>query len=121
MSKMSLGTLINTWLSGKFVGVDDYGNRYYKSNRGRLNGRERRWCLFRGAAEPSRVPPDWHAWLHHTVVEPLTHVATEWPHWQKQHSPNLTGTAMAYRPAGHAYKGGRRAAATGDYQAWSPE
>ncbi len=118
---MILGTLINTWLNGNLVGTDEFGNRYYKSNKGRLNGRERRWCLYRGRAEASRVPPDWHAWLHHTVSEPLTQVAIDSGDWQKQHLPNLTGTAEAYRPAGHAYKGGRRSSATGDYQAWSPE
>ena len=34
---------------------------------------------------------------------------------------NLTGTSEAYRPVGHAYKGGIRAQATGDYQPWRPE
>ncbi|MDP6219258.1 MAG: NADH:ubiquinone oxidoreductase subunit NDUFA12, partial [Alphaproteobacteria bacterium] len=34
--------------------------------------------------------------------------------------PNLTGTKFAHRPAGHVLKGGKRAAATGDYEPWSP-
>jgi len=33
----------------------------------------------------------------------------------------MTGTAHAYRPAGALEQGGKRAAATGDYEAWSPE
>ena len=41
--------------------------------------------------------------------------------WQKPAIPNMTGTALAYRPPGALEKGGRRAAATGDYEAWSPE
>jgi NADH:ubiquinone oxidoreductase subunit len=41
--------------------------------------------------------------------------------WMKPHLPNLTGTPLAYRPSGHTLAGGRRAAATGDYQAWSPD
>ena len=40
--------------------------------------------------------------------------------WQKPHIPNRTGTAEAYRPPGHEFKGGRRAAATGDYEPWTP-
>ena len=40
--------------------------------------------------------------------------------WQKPHVPNLTGTADSYRPAGHDYQGGKRAKATGDYEAWTP-
>ena len=33
----------------------------------------------------------------------------------------MTGTALAYRPAGALEKGGKRAAATGDYEAWTPD
>jgi NADH:ubiquinone oxidoreductase subunit len=33
----------------------------------------------------------------------------------------MTGTPFAYRPAGALEKGGHRAAATGDYDAWTPE
>jgi NADH:ubiquinone oxidoreductase subunit len=40
--------------------------------------------------------------------------------WQKPHRPNATGTAEAYRPAGHDFSGGRRPAATGDYEPWKP-
>ena len=29
-------------------------------------------------------------------------------------------TADSYRPAGHDYQGGKRAKATGDYEAWTP-
>jgi NADH:ubiquinone oxidoreductase subunit len=40
--------------------------------------------------------------------------------WQKEPVPNLTGTPAAFRPAGALERGGNRAAATGDYEAWSP-
>ena len=40
--------------------------------------------------------------------------------WQKEHQPNPTGTPAAYLPPGHTLKGGRRAAATGDYEPWTP-
>jgi NADH:ubiquinone oxidoreductase subunit len=39
----------------------------------------------------------------------------------KEHRPNLTGTPLAYRPPGHTLKGGHRAPASGDYEAWKPE
>ena len=32
----------------------------------------------------------------------------------------MTGTNRAYLPAGALERGGNRAAATGDYEAWSP-
>ena len=44
------------------------------------------------------------------------------PHpWQKPHVPNLTGTALAYRPDGSLLNKGERPRVTGDYDAWSPE
>ena len=118
---MDIGTLLHTWIHGKLVGTDEFGNRYYKNKGGSLYGRERRWVLYKGRKEASKVPPEWHSWLHHTSVEPLTESATQARPWQKEHVPNLTGTAGAYRPAGHDFKGGARAHATGDYEAWKPE
>ena len=67
------------------------------------------------------MPPEWHGWLHNTV-DALPDQALPPPRaWEKPALPNLTGTAAAYRPAGALEKGGRRAAATGDYEAWSPD
>ena len=66
------------------------------------------------------MPPAWHSWLHHTTNDiPADDVGRRWE-WQKEHQPNLTGTADAYRPAGHVLKGGQRDAATGDYEPWQP-
>jgi len=118
---MKIGTLLYTWLFGKLVGTDEWGNRYYRSKGGQRYGRERRWVLYRGKPEASRVPPEWHAWLHHLAPEPLSQQAAESRSWQKAHAPNQTGTAEAYRPQGHFFKGGKRAHATGDYEPWTPE
>jgi len=118
---MNIGTLIYTWLKGVPVGADEFGNRYYRARRDRLHGRERRWVLFRGKADASRVPPEWHAWLHHMTPEPLSQKAAEGERWQREHVANPTGGPGAYRPKGHAYHGGRRAHATGDYEPWTPE
>lgn len=118
---MHIRTWIYTLINGAPVGVDEFGNRYYRGKGRKLHGRERRWVVYKGKAEASKVPPEWHAWLHHTVDEPLTESAATARPWQKPHLPNLTGTTGAYRPAGHDRKGGQRAAATGDYEAWKPE
>ncbi len=118
---MSLGTWIYTMLNGDLVGTDEFGNRYYRGKGKKLQGRERRWVVYQGRPEASKVPSEWHAWLHHTVEEPLTEEAAKSRSWQQPHRPNLTGTANAYRPDGHEFKGGQRAAATGDYEAWSPK
>lgn len=115
---MNLGTRLFTLLHGRRVGSDAEGNIYYEARRNPWNGRLRRWVAYKGAPEPSRVPPEWHAWLHHTTEAPLPDSKRR--PWQKPHQMNLTGTPGAYRPPGHDYRGGHRAAATGDYEAWTP-
>ena len=125
---MTIGTRIMTWLRGEQVGSDDFGNRYYrdKSKRklerggGRFS-REKRWVLYKGEAESSRVPAEWHGWLHHTVNEIPADGGKPKYAWQKPHQPNLTGTPDAYRPPGSLVRGGHRAPTTGDYEAWKPE
>jgi len=110
----TIGTQIFTWRNGQKVGEDDQGNTYYQTRDG-----ARRWVIFNGEAEASRVSPDWHGWLHHTYEEspadrPLPHKA-----WEKPHQANMTGTMAAYAPTGSL----RQAQPTErrDYEAWSPE
>ncbi len=116
---MTLGTRLMTWLRGDFVGADGAGNRYYRRRRVHGPRRERRWVMYRGEAEASKVPPEWHAWLHYTVDEVPSGKTPARP-WQKPHVANLTGTQAAYRPPGHLLAGGRRAKGTGDYEPWVP-
>jgi NADH:ubiquinone oxidoreductase subunit len=118
---ITIGTLLYTLFKGELVGVDEFGNRYYRGRGRSRYGRERRWVLFKGKAEASRVPPEWHAWLHHTAAEPLTQIDAVARPWRKPHRPNPTGTDGAYRPPGHQLRGGRRARATGDYEPWRPQ
>ena len=122
----TLGTLLLTWLRGEQVGADPYGNRYYRLKRDRPTGRgggrfsrERRWVIYNGQPEASKVPPEWHAWLHHMVDDIPGHRQRH--AWEKPHEPNLTGTARAYHPPGSVLRGGHRARATGDYEPWRPE
>ena len=116
---MNIGTRLSTWLNGRYVGSDQFGNRYYRGRTPDRHGRERRWVLYEGEVEGSRVPPEWHAWLHHTVDEPPLEARPRRP-WQKEHVPNLTGTPEAYRPPGHEFEGARRARGDGDYEPWQP-
>lgn len=114
----TIGTLLKTWVAGSKVGEDGFGNRYYRGRGRRGYKRERRWVLYKGAPEASKVPPEWHAWLHHTTDEPLD-TADRHP-WQKEHIPNLTGTRAAYVPPGSVLRGGKRRRNTGDYEPWTP-
>lgn len=115
---MNIGTRLFTLLRGRQVGRDADGNIYYEERRGRPGWRRRRWVAYAGTPEASKVPPEWHAWLHYTTELPIP-ASTRRP-WQKPHLPNLTGTPESYRPPGHDYEGGQRAPATGDYEAWTP-
>jgi NADH:ubiquinone oxidoreductase subunit len=115
----TIGTRIHTLLTGRFVGQDEFGNRYYESRGGLAKGaRRRRWVIYNGVAEASKVPPHWHGWLHHTLDAP---VAAHTHAWQQPHRPNLTGTTGRYVPQGHITKGSRRAANSSDYQPWTPK
>jgi NADH:ubiquinone oxidoreductase subunit len=115
---MNLGTRLFTLLRGRSVGTDAAGNVYYEERRPRADRRTRRWVAYAGPPEGSDVPPEWHAWLHYTTDAPLP-AAGRRP-WQRPYVPNMTGTAAGYRPPGHDYQGGHRAAATGDYESWAP-
>ncbi len=108
-----------TLFKGELVGTDSFGNRYYRE-RGLQSPTERRWVMYKGMAEASKVPPEWHGWLHHTFENPPSAgKGKKWP-WEKNYLPNLSGTPYAYRPSGHFFAKGIRKPATGDYQAWNP-
>lgn len=113
----TIGTRLYTWRKGELVGEDAAGNRYFRAR----DGSDRRWVTYNGAVEASRVPTEWHGWLHHTVDEPPTEMAYAARGWEKPHLPNLTGTPDAYKPSGSLKAEGRRPPATGDYEAWRPE
>ena len=107
----TFGTQLSTWLYGEAVGQDEFGNRYFRTRRGKIDPTlrmERRWVIYNGEAEASTVPPSWHGWLHHTVdVAPTEETYTP-REWEKPHLPNLTGTSAAYRPSGSTLASGRR-------------
>ena len=120
----TFGTWFHTRLHGEFVGEDEFGNKYYRTKGGAIDpglGFQRRWVIYNGEAEASKIPPGWHGWMHHTTDMPPTELDYKPREWQLPHKPNLTGTAGAYRPSGSILAAAQRPAATGDYQAWSPE
>lgn len=118
----TLGTRLWTWRFGRFVGEDEFGNRYFRiPGKDPTIGVERRWVAFSGLAEASKVPPGWNGWLHHTVELAPSEEAYSPREWQLPHHPNYTGTPLAYRPQGSTLRSGERPPATGDYDAWRPE
>lgn len=119
-----LTTAIFTTLFGKKVGADEFGNKYYKTKAfskyvGRYN-KERRWVIYKGKPEASKIPPLWHGWIHYAFDDVPESSNKKTYDWQKSHLPNLTGTDYAYLPPGHKDKAGERDKSTGDYTPWQP-
>jgi NADH:ubiquinone oxidoreductase subunit len=113
-NSQTLGTQLFTARRGVRVGADAQGNIYYQTK-----DAKRRWVIFNGEMEASRVSPDWHGWLHHTWDTPPTDAPLLHKSWEKPHLENLTGTDAAYVPPGSIR---RSAPATrSDYEAWKPE
>ena len=116
----TIGTSLFSRRNGNGVGEDSLGNLYFEAKKAE-NGFRRRWVIYSGSNDASRVTPEWHGWLHNTVEAVPDQGLPPARAWEKPALANLTGTPAAYRPAGALEKGGRRAAATGDYEAWSPD
>ena len=118
----TLGTWLHTRMAGEPVGEDEFGNRYYRQRRPGGWRAERRWVVYANDVDldGSMVPPGWQGWLTHSREKPPSEEPLEIQRWEKEHQPNLSGTPLAYVPPGHERRGGRRARATGDYEAWRP-
>ncbi len=110
----TLGTALFTRRHGVLVGKDDDGNAYYQTRDGK-----RRWVIYNGETEASRVSPDWHGWLHRTWDTPPTERPLSHKSWEMPHQPNLTGTPLAYAPPGSIRR--TEPAPRKDYEAWQPE
>lgn len=118
---MAIGTKLYTIFKGKKIGFDEFGNRYFTERSTPHGRRRKRWVMYKGMPEASKVPAHWHGWLHYTTdAVPESGKAPKPYAWVKEHVPNLTGTQGRYLPEGHVSKGGKRASATADYVAWKP-
>jgi NADH:ubiquinone oxidoreductase subunit len=116
----TIGTHLWTARKGEHVGTDAQGNKYYRS-KAKQGQRERRWVIYNGANDASRVPAEWHGWLHGSFGDVPESFLPPARIWEADYTPNATGTLQAYRPQGALERGGRRARADGDYEAWSPD
>lgn len=89
------------------VGTDEFGNQYFVNKK-----TGKRLVIYNGLAEPSKVPMEWHGWLHYTRDDLPTQSESHKFSWQKIHLPNLSGTKNAYAP---------KSSTSQQYQAWKPE
>ncbi|KAF8591550.1 NDUFA12-domain-containing protein [Ramaria rubella] len=89
--------------SGRFIGHDQFGNRYFENLNPleEIPGRHRWVDYSQHEYNGSQVPPEWHAWLLHIRKDPppedkVMHALT--PSWKAPWRENLTGTRGAYKP-----------------------
>lgn len=83
----------------KQVGSDQFGNKYLIGNSKNYLGRKKRYVLYNGIEDGSKVPASWHAWLHYLSDELPSENSQKNYEWQIEHIQNLTGTKMAYNPS----------------------
>ncbi len=90
-NRQTFGTFLKTLFSGKFVGKDEFGNKYYK------NTSDERWVIYSKKVEATRISSDWFMWMHHTTDKiPLLNEKKYT--WQKKHLENKTGSKHAHKP-----------------------
>lgn len=90
--------------SGKLVGADKYGNKYFE-DLSYFFGRSR-WVEYASYKnlefDASQVPPEWFGWLHYRNDYPpncdIAKIRVLKYKWMLDHSENLTGTPDAYMP-----------------------
>ena len=92
-NRQTFGTFIYTLFTGKLVGTDEFGNKYYSNSKGK------RWVIYKNRIESSSIPPEWHLWIHFLTEKKPPNDLKKFI-WQKKHEENLTGTKKAYKPEG---------------------
>ena len=113
----TVGTGLWTRLHGEEVGRDEAGNIYFRGKKNQAS----RWVIYPGDNDGSNVPPDWQMWLRGTIEDLPDKALPPARRFERKPQSNLTGTMAAFRPDGSLSKGQVRPAATGDYEAWTPD
>jgi len=100
-NKQTFGTFLYTIIFGRFVGKDEFENKYYMSRSGK------RWVIYNSIVESSKIPPEWHSWIHF-MNNKLPNKDVKKYSWQKKFQENLTGTKNAYKPEGSLSEKGKK-------------
>jgi len=90
-NRQTIGTFIYTLFTGKLVGKDEFGNKYYSNAKGK------RWVIYKNQVDSSRIPPEWHLWIHF-LTDNKPSINSNKFKWQKKHEENLTGTPRVINP-----------------------
>ena len=91
-NSQTFGTYLYTVFFGKLVGKDESGNKYYQNKKGK------RWVIYSGEINASKITSDWFSWIHNTSNTIPDENKTKKFSWQKSHKDNKTGTKDSYKP-----------------------
>ena len=91
-NQQTFGTRLQIFFSGKLVGEDKNGNKYYESKSGR------RWVIYNGEVEASKIPNEWYSWMHYMNNKIENDHNLKKYDWQKEHLSNQTGSENSYHP-----------------------
>ena len=90
-NRQTFGTFLKTLFFGKYMGKDEFGNKYYK------NKQDERWVIYSSNIEATKITSDWFMWMHHTIDKIPNNNEKKY-NWQKKHLENKTGFKDAYKP-----------------------
>ena len=112
-NSQTVGVRLWTYFSGKLVAKDEFDNRYYTNK-----NQSRRWVVYNGEVEASKVTPEWNNWLRFTSDDIPSEESTRFK-WQLRHTSNQTGTINAYSPKSSSFNR-KKSARDLDYDKWKP-
>lgn len=95
------------------VGIDEFGNKYFEEKIAK-NSAKKRFVIYKGIVEPSKIPSEWHGWIHYSQDKAPVNSNTNKHPWQKIHLPNLTGKIIKKA------KKTTRKKVSSDYESWQP-
>ena len=105
-NQATIGTRLKTIFLGKFVGKDSFGNKYYQNKSGK------RWVIYKGEIDASKIPTEWFSWMHFTKNKIENIHEFQKYEWQKPHQSNQTGTDKSYHPNKNNEKNNKK------YKSW---
>tara|TARA_B100000029_G_scaffold454831_1_gene481607 strand:+ start:143 stop:514 length:372 start_codon:yes stop_codon:yes gene_type:complete len=93
-NRQTFGTFVYTLFMGKFVGSDEFGNKYYSNS-----SKKKRWVIYKNIVESTKIPSNWYLWIHFLKENKPLDDKNKFS-WQIKHKENMTGTKEAYKPEG---------------------
>ena len=90
-NRQTFGTFLKTLFFGKFVGKDEFGNKYYH------NKEDERWVIYSNDIEATKITSEWYLWIHHTIDKIPEGKQSKFS-WQKKHLENQTGSSNSFKP-----------------------